>query len=125
MDKKSILYVEDDELVQEVVQDILDDEGHKLTLACNVDEAIEILKKDRFDLVLLDYTLKEGTSEGIIHYMKADSIYQSTPIIVMSGDLNNNIAVMLRSSIDAILVKPVNADKLISAIDSYARPRQF
>lgn len=125
MKSKSILYVEDDLLVLETVSDILEEEGHSLSTASSVAEAIEQLEKSNYELVILDYTLKGENSEDVITHMKSDTRHNTTPIIVMSGDLNNNIAIKLRSSIDAILIKPVSSDKLLEAIASYTRPRKI
>jgi CheY-like chemotaxis protein len=124
MKTKSVLYVEDNKLVQETVAEILESDGHQVTVAGSVAQALELLEHHQFDLVLLDYTLVDETSEGVIHYMKSNAYYCTVPIIVMSGDLNNSIANSLRSSIDAILIKPVDPDKLCFTVSSYSIGRK-
>jgi CheY-like chemotaxis protein len=123
MKTKKILYVEDNELVQETVSEILSEDGHHVITASTVAKALEDMEHHEFNLVLLDYTLVDETSEGVIRYMKSNSYYCTVPIVVMSGDLNNSIANSLRSSIDAILIKPVDPDKLRLTIANYASMR--
>ena len=79
---KRILHVEDDAAMQEYILDVLDDLG-KLTQVSNLDEASHLLQDESFDLVLLDFTLPDGS--GQILLKQIESLNPTPAIIVLSG----------------------------------------
>jgi DNA-binding NtrC family response regulator len=56
-----VLVVDDDESVLITVAGILEAEGYKVTSASNVDTAVDVLERERMDLVLTDIRM-EGPS---------------------------------------------------------------
>lgn len=53
--KKSILIVDDDELLTEAFQGLLEHDGHVVFCCHNGSDAIELSQKQNFDVILIDY----------------------------------------------------------------------
>ena len=54
MEKQNILIVDDDKDIVNLVSDILEDEGYKVTKAFNGNTAIKLINETQFDLLILD-----------------------------------------------------------------------
>ncbi|MCP3875263.1 MAG: PAS domain S-box protein [Desulfobacteraceae bacterium] len=86
--RKDILLVEDESAISDVQYRILTREPcfHKVDLARNGQMAIELFKKNKYDLVSLDYQLP-GKINGMDVYKRIKAIDESTPILFISGNL--------------------------------------
>jgi DNA-binding NtrC family response regulator len=80
-EKHQILVVEDDALVSEVIAAALDD-SHPTTIVETAVEALELLRRGGFRLMLLDCTLPGGVDVNLLP--EADRA--GTAVILMSGD---------------------------------------
>jgi signal transduction histidine kinase len=96
MDKKKpirVLLIEDDpgdaELFRSLV--LAEDEQIELQLTNRVSSAIELLKTETFDIVVTD--LKLPDSEGVETFMKIHAEFPHTPVVVLSGLSNQDIAI--------------------------------
>lgn len=64
-DTKKILLVEDDPEIVENLTEFLRTEGYSVTSVPTQKETMELLDRDRFDLMLLDVTLKQGNGYSV------------------------------------------------------------
>lgn len=80
---KSVLVIDDEELLRGLLRDILASSGFVVYEAQNGDEALKLTDKHKFDLVLSDIEMpiKNGI-EFLKEFRKAD---RSTPVVMMSG----------------------------------------
>jgi DNA-binding NtrC family response regulator len=81
MEKSTILVVEDDSLVSEVIAAALDDR-YSVAIVETASEAMEILRQGGIRLMLLDCTLPGGVGDDLIP--EADRA--GTVVVLMSGD---------------------------------------
>jgi len=83
--KKIILIVEDEKILSEMYKFKLNKEGFEVISAIEVDEAIELAKKNKPDLVVLDILLPKES--GINYLIKTRSIEElkSIPVLVLSN----------------------------------------
>lgn len=106
---RSILIVEDNEAMRNYLKEVL--VNYQLTEAENGQEAIEILQKQAFDIIITDYMMPVLDGEGLVLKIKEQEL--KTPIIVLTarsdqeGKLN-----MLRLGIDGYLNKPFIEEEL-------------
>ena len=113
----TILVVDDELGIRDLLSEILNDEGHTIELAANAAEARALRQQMRPDLVLLDIwmpdtdgvtLLKEWASAGLL----------SMPVIMMSGHATIDTAVeATRIGATAFLEKPITLQKLLKAVD--------
>lgn len=89
--KKSILVIEDDLALNDAFSTVLKKEGFTVFSVFNGQEALELLRYDKVDLILLDIIMPVMDGTEFLRRFKAKS--QTIPIIVFSNlDSQNNVA---------------------------------
>jgi CheY-like chemotaxis protein len=119
-----ILLAEDNLVNQRLVQRILEKEGHDIVVVANGREALEALKKDAFDLVLMDVQmpLMDGL-EATKAIRESEALTKiHIPIVAltahaMKGDQDRCIA----AGMDGYLSKPIRAADLLNMVETYAK----
>jgi adenylate cyclase len=93
--------------------------GHRVNCAENGRIALEMLRKERFDLVLLDMEMPEMDGFQVLEEMVADAELRHVPVIVTSGlEGVEHVARCIDLGADDYLSKPVNAVLLKARINS-------
>ena len=119
MSKEKVLIIEDDIDLLDIEKMQLQNAGYDVSTAQGAIDAIEILKKELFDCVLLDMNLSGSSGKDvIIATKKIENINYNTPIIIVSGDLNIELVREVREKISSILVKPFSSSELAEKIKS-------
>lgn len=113
----SILVVDDEVALTELTAEILTGEGHQVETAFKASEALDALKKKKFDIIISDVVMP-----GLNGFEMADKIkkeYPDTKIIMVSG-YNDKFSSEDEDnpSYDAQLGKPVSSTQLLDTIDS-------
>jgi DNA-binding response OmpR family regulator len=82
---KTILIIDDEEMIREIAHDMLSHLGYNIILAADGEEAIEIFRKNyqSIDMVLVDLIMPK--MNGAVCLQKLKEINKETPIIVASG----------------------------------------
>jgi DNA-binding NarL/FixJ family response regulator len=92
--------------------------------ATTSDEAIDVVKQDRWDIVLLDLGLPGAGGIEVLRTIKAQT--PKLPVLVLSVHPEGELAVrMLRLGADGYVTKGADSDVLISAIRKVARGGRF
>lgn len=112
--------VEDDHTFAKVISDYLAGASHTVICANSVSLAQTKLKNQKFDLILLDLHLNHSSGIKIIELLKDDyqDINSETPIILMSGFIDNDILSKYGQRIKGALVKPFDKKALMERINS-------
>jgi signal transduction histidine kinase/CheY-like chemotaxis protein/integral membrane sensor domain MASE1 len=116
--QRSVLVVDDEAAVRAYVETILKDQGWEVSSAANGRIAQDILKAQRFDLLITDLTMPEVSGHELIEWLLANASVESTPsIVVMSGFSNGAAQTRMRFAdhISDWLDKPFPAQRLIDA----------
>lgn len=105
-----VLIIEDNADISTLYQRALFSYQH--TLLDNAEAALEILKKQKFDLIILDMHLPERSGLMVLDYVRRQLNDQTTPIFAISADD------LLRRKCEAIgiqawMTKPVELDVLM------------
>ena len=104
--KKKILLVEDDVFVCDVYQTKLNQEKFEVILAENGIKAIEKLKKDVPDLVLLDIVMPYMDGREVLEKMKADDRLKDIPIIILTNlSQKDEVEELMEKGADDYLIK--------------------
>jgi CheY-like chemotaxis protein len=110
----SILIVDDEFGLAEMLRDMLRDSGFEVTLAINGRLALEILKEGKVDLVLTDMMMPVMDGAELAAAMRRDENYRDTPIILMTS---LPTALPKESRLfDAVLRKPFTPELLLETI---------
>ncbi len=119
----SILVAEDNKTNQMLISLILDDYGLKYTIVNNGLEAVEIFKKKRFNLVLMDENMPElngiGAMKQIKKYENKKSLLM-TPILALTASiLDTDKEMFLNAGMDGFIAKPINNNELESELSRF------
>ncbi len=113
----NILVVDDELGIRDLLQEILNDEGHTVEVAENAQQAREARQRDRPDLVLLDIWMPD--TDGVTLLKEWSSAGALTmPVIMMSGHATIDTAVeATKIGALAFLEKPITMQKLLKAVE--------
>jgi DNA-binding NtrC family response regulator len=110
-----ILVVDDDAIVIKSCKRILEAEGFEVLTVPSADEALEIIRKYDFDLLLLDVKMPKHDGMFLMREIKKD--LPDAPIIVMSGyPTPETIADVLKLGATQFIPKPFKPDELVKLI---------
>lgn len=84
-EKKKVLLIEDDPQIYKVYEIQLKKEGVLTVVADDGDEAVELFKKEKPDLVVLDLMLPKRDGFGVLEYIRKSEKNNNVPIIVISN----------------------------------------
>lgn len=117
---KTILIVDDEPDVLEVVEMLLLSEKYRVLKARNGIEAIEVVSKETPDLVILDIMMPEMDGVEVCRRMIDMDNMRDKPIVMFSAKLS---AIDKKESFDAgadgFITKPFNARGFIAGIKTY------
>lgn len=83
--KPTILIIEDDKFLSELVSQKLVKEGMKIILAITAEEALNVIKKEKPQLILLDIILPGMNGFEFLEKMRNDAKLSDIPVIVLSN----------------------------------------
>lgn len=111
-----VLVVDDEIGIRELLREILEDSGYRVSTASNAQEATSRLKADRPDLVLLDLSLPDKDGLSLIREWTAGRSFR-TPVVMLSayGSVDNAVEATRLGASD-FLEKPVALPKLLAAV---------
>ncbi len=110
----SVLLVEDDPDISEMLVTLLDLAGFTPTACGSAEEALEQLREGSFDLVLTDYMLPYRTGGWLLEQAGAEGLIDSTPVLVLTAhphppDIKSH----------EIISKPLDLDHLVSRVQQH------
>ncbi|MEA2006979.1 MAG: response regulator [Patescibacteria group bacterium] len=85
MKKKTILVVEDEKGMRESLQEILESSGYAVVPAEDGEEAIELIGKQKIDLVLLDIILPRKDGFEVLKELKGDEKTKEIPVVLATN----------------------------------------
>ena len=113
----SILIVDDEKDIRELIGDILKDEGYAVRLAGNSDDCMTEINAELPSLMILDIWLKDSRMDGIdiLKTVKRDN--PDVPVVIISGHGNIEIAVAaIKQGAYDFIEKPFNIDQLMVVV---------
>jgi len=109
---KNILIVEDEEDQRLRLKYVLESEGYKTDESSNADQAIELIGRKKYDLVITDLKMP-GSRSGMDVLSAARTVSEETEVIIVTayGTVDNAVQAMINGAFD-YLQKPVNMPEL-------------
>jgi len=119
--KRRILVVDDESQIRSMLHDMLSRAGYDVTEAADGKQAIDILRKDNFDVVVADILMPEKDGLEVIMYLQRES--PLTKCVAMSAPSNR---VFLQSAqllgATRVVEKPFTAADMEAAIRDVLQP---
>lgn len=108
-----IMIVDDDQYIVKYMIDILTDNGYATCSAPDGTEALEVLRRERPDLVTLDLEMPNEWGPRFYRKMSKDADFKKIPVIVISGLSGIHLAI---PGAVASFKKPFDPNKLLETI---------
>ena len=106
-----ILVVEDDDGLRTLIADALAQDGHRVSQVSDGDQALELLSRQGFQLIITDLNLPGASGMEILDYLHQNT--PETPVVVMTsfGSVDTAVEAMRRGASD-FQEKPLNLEHL-------------
>lgn len=109
--------VEDNEMNRDMLGRRLQRQGYRVTMAVDGRQALEFIKQEPFDLVLLDKMLPVMNGYEVLEHLKADQSLSHIPVIITTAlDESDGKAKCMELGAEDYLTKPFNPVILKSRI---------
>lgn len=110
------LVVADDEmLMRHLLSQSLGGQGFEILMAETGQQAFELVKRNKVDLVLSDISMPEGTGLQLLGWMR-NSEFKNIPVVLMTGDQDNVAPAEAAGA--TLLRKPFRRRELVELINS-------
>jgi len=111
----TVLVVDDEFGIVDVLETILTDEGYRVLTACNGKQGLVRLAEQKPDVVLLDCMMPILGGDEMLHAMAAVPGYQRIPVIMMSS-LGEDVIAERCKGYAAFLHKPFRVAAVLSTV---------
>jgi CheY-like chemotaxis protein len=112
---RTILIVDDEWALAEVLSAILRDEGYHTLIAGNGREAEALLKSERIDLVVADFLMPIMDAPQLVAWIKREPALSALPVIVMTSLPESTVRARI-PDFAAYLQKPFMIDEIADAV---------
>lgn len=123
--KQTVLIVDDDPEMVEIIHQFLTDEGYATIHALSGKGCLDILKKQLPDLILLDVLMQPMNGWETLEQIKKDPITKPIPVLMLTGKrLTSAEAKQYNICIDDYITKPFKHEEIFAAIDNILQRKQ-
>ena len=116
MELNRVLIVDDDPAIRRVVSALLDLDEYGLLEAADGQAALEVVRDERPDLVILDLTMPRLDGLGTCQALRSDPELAGTRVVLTGRDQPDDRAAARDAGADAYLVKPFSSLALLDAV---------
>ena len=120
---KTILIVEDNELNMKLFNDLLEAHGYNTLQVRDGRMVIELTRKNRPDLILMDIQLPEISGLEITKMLKADDDLRDIPVIAVTAFAMKGDEQKIRNGgCDGYIAKPISVASFLQTVSKFLEP---
>jgi DNA-binding NtrC family response regulator len=123
MKRGDLLLIDDDRNVLESMADWLRDQGHTVDEAADKSTAIELLRRERYDLVLSDIRLQDGDGFEILSHCRSHHPGLQVILLTGYGTVETGVEAIRAGAFD-LLTKPLLDEELKMSVDRALSQRE-
>jgi DNA-binding response OmpR family regulator len=113
-----ILIAEDNAEIRALVSSILVEEGHKVSVAQNGQQGLDMLMEDPPDILVLDIMMPQMDGYTVLKELKSSGVKDQMKILILTAKTSESDWVRgYKLGADSYLTKPFDTDELINAIE--------
>lgn len=114
-----IMTVDDSRAVRLTIALTLKQAGHRVIEAANGEDALELLKTEKVDLIISDFIMPRMDGIQLVRQIKADRDYHSIPVIMLTTE-NSKGRLSEAKEAGALgwMNKPFKAEHLVAAVNT-------
>jgi len=125
-ERATILIVDDEEMVVDVMGEILKSRGFDTESASDGLEGLRKAKDALPDIVLLDYSMPQLNGVETCRRLKADPSTKSIPVVMFTSSRDPDIRIhALQAGANDFLAKPVNSTELVVRVDNLLKVKKY
>ena len=114
---KTVLIVEDNELNMKLFRDLLEAHGYQTSGTSNGVEALDLVRKMRPDLILMDIQLPQVSGLEVTRWIKDDPELRAIPVVAVTAFAMKGDEERIREGgCEAYLSKPISVGKFIETV---------
>lgn len=118
--KRRILLADDNDVTRMLIAEYLEPYGHGMSMARDGREAVELARKEKPELILLDMRMPEMDGVEVACALRKEPEFAGVPIVALTGNASPGaIDECLRAGCNAHLEKPVSASVLLDTLDRF------
>lgn len=120
-DCRTVVVVEDDDLIRLLLETVLGDEGYRTVGLTNGVKTVETVKASKASLVITDLAMPGCNGLTVVEAMRADPETRDVPIVVVSAHtswLDHRNPPLVQG----VLSKPFDLDELMSLVNGLVCP---
>jgi len=123
MEHPSILVVDDELLIRDLLYDFFQGQGWEIAVAESGEKALEILREKKVDVLLTD--LRMPSMDGMVLTSQVRREYPNLPVVIMTGYPSVDSAVSaLRARVADYITKPFSVNDLYKRVESHLRSQE-
>jgi CheY-like chemotaxis protein len=120
-----LLLVEDNEINQQVAKEILESAGLNVVLANDGQEAVNAVKENEYDAVLMDIQMPVMDGYTATREIRKDERFKELPIIAMTAHaMAGDEEKSLEAGMNGHVAKPIDPDQLFSTLQKWVKPSE-
>ena len=120
----SLLVVDDEPSILETTRFILEAEGYRVLTASNGEEALEVLKRERPPIVLLDVMIPKLNGFEVCRRLRQDPAIAGTYVLILTArGQKADEALALEAGADAYIRKPFDDDEVLRHLEAVLAAR--
>jgi DNA-binding response OmpR family regulator len=120
MNSKKILIVDDEMDLVETVRFPLELEGYHVLVSYNGEDALNQVRKENPDLILLDLMLPKLDGYKVCRLLKFDDRYKHIPILMLTAKFQEKDKVLgMETGANEYITKPLEMDDLLKKVKAY------
>lgn len=110
-----ILVIDDERSIRNLMQEILEDEGHSVDVAEDGAKGVEMADKEKYDVIFCDIKMPSLSGEEVLDTLREKGI--ETPVIMISGhgDIDTAVSCIKKGAFD-FLSKPLDLNRILITI---------
>lgn len=112
-----VLIVDDEYGIADLLDAILGDEGHRVLIASNGRQGLELVAGERPDLIFLDYMMPVMDGAAMLRGLKSDPALQAIPVVLMSSMPETTVSERC-SGYATFLRKPFRIQEVLTVSES-------
>jgi len=109
-----ILGIDDNEDLLQVCEIVMTSDGHEYTGMDNGKEGLELIRDEKFDVVLLDISMPDFTGQDVMDALVKDGIMNKQKVVVFTATspTKKETELYLEKGVHSVLKKPVEPNDL-------------
>lgn len=117
---KTVLIVEDNELNMKLFRDLLEAHGYQTSGTSSGVEALDIVRRTRPDLILMDIQLPQVSGLEVTRWIKDDPDLRAIPVVAVTAFAMKGDEERIREGgCEAYLSKPISVAKFLATVRTY------